>query len=319
MRKIFTLFIAALCCATMVNATEGALPGAFTINANGDKIQFSQGNLQYRASDNLWRFAENQWDIIGDGNTNISATYNGFIDLFGWGTGEAPTTAGKTDGYPYFSDWGINCISNGGNHANLWRTPTMDEWTYLIHSRTDAENLFALATVNSIHGFILLPDNWKLPNGSILHTATEKGMVWNNEREQYEVNYEDYRNIYKDNIYTYDEWKVIEAAGAVFLPSAGGRSNTSVGLIGEECLYWSASPNGMSNAYLFAVTNKFIKPAEKNERYLGYSVRLVQPYDEHQSIDKTSLESKSVKCIKDGQLYIKRNGRTYNAQGAEVK
>ena len=66
--RIFTLFITVLCCAGLANATEGALPGGFTINANGDKIQFSKGNLQYNAmlgthatadgtAQGTWRFA----------------------------------------------------------------------------------------------------------------------------------------------------------------------------------------------------------------------------------------------------------------------
>ena len=58
-------------------------PKAFTINANGDKIFFSQGNLQYQASTNTWRFAEHQYDLIGSDNSNISSTYSGWIDLFG--------------------------------------------------------------------------------------------------------------------------------------------------------------------------------------------------------------------------------------------
>ena len=49
MKKLFFLFVAVLCCTLTIQATEGALPGAFTINANGDKIQFSRGNLEFNA------------------------------------------------------------------------------------------------------------------------------------------------------------------------------------------------------------------------------------------------------------------------------
>ena len=56
MRKIFTLLVAAMCYATMF-ATEGALNGRFTINADGDQIVFSKGNLQYVGT---WQFATNQ-------------------------------------------------------------------------------------------------------------------------------------------------------------------------------------------------------------------------------------------------------------------
>ena len=87
---------------TEVNPGEvpvGAISGKFTINANGDQVYFSQGNLQYQASTNTWRFAENQWNYVGgdefnqhygnvegSSNNEISSTYSGWIDLFGWGT-----------------------------------------------------------------------------------------------------------------------------------------------------------------------------------------------------------------------------------------
>ena len=29
------------------------------------QVHFSQGNLQYQASTNTWRFAEMQWDFVG--------------------------------------------------------------------------------------------------------------------------------------------------------------------------------------------------------------------------------------------------------------
>ena len=38
---------------------DGMLPGAFSVSAT-QQVHFSQGNLQYRASTNSWRFAEHQ-------------------------------------------------------------------------------------------------------------------------------------------------------------------------------------------------------------------------------------------------------------------
>ena len=88
---------------TTINVTswpDGLLPGTFSVSAV-KKVRFSQGNLQYCASSNIWRFAESQWDYVGSQNPlhgnpcgtvtgsdngNISQTYNGWIDLFGWGT-----------------------------------------------------------------------------------------------------------------------------------------------------------------------------------------------------------------------------------------
>ena len=51
------------------------------------RVVFSPGNLQYNASTDTWRFALHQWEYIGETNKNIlSKTYDGWIDLFGWGT-----------------------------------------------------------------------------------------------------------------------------------------------------------------------------------------------------------------------------------------
>ena len=101
----------------------GAVDGKFSINASGDKVYFSQGNLQWSATNGgttptthavadggtapgTWRFG-NPWDFVGgtygitgynpDGepwlgsiagsnNCLASSTYTGWMDLFSWGT-----------------------------------------------------------------------------------------------------------------------------------------------------------------------------------------------------------------------------------------
>ena len=77
---------------------EGKLLGAFTINSNGDQIVFSKGNLQYHCTNHVWQFATNQYDMIGDDNANISDSYDGWIDLFGYGTGNNPTLVSTSYG-----------------------------------------------------------------------------------------------------------------------------------------------------------------------------------------------------------------------------
>lgn len=73
-------------------SVEGCLSGRFSVSADR-QVSFSKGNLQYQASTNTWRFAENQYDYIGEDNKNISPTYSGWIDLFGWGTSGYDNTA----------------------------------------------------------------------------------------------------------------------------------------------------------------------------------------------------------------------------------
>ena len=100
---------------------EGTLSGLFSVSVS-KQVHFSQGNLQYQASSNTWRFAEHQHDCIGDANENMSPNYSGWIDLFVWGTGEREPTLMLAN-YGTFKDWGVNAISNGGNQANNgWRT-----------------------------------------------------------------------------------------------------------------------------------------------------------------------------------------------------
>ena len=124
------------------------------------KVEFAKGNLQYQASTNTWRFAEHPWDYVGDYNKDVSPTYNGWIDIFGWGSGNDPIqTSHARKYYKVFNDWGNNNIINGdGKH---WRTLTKDEWDYVLKKRpTDSGIRFVCASVCGIEGVIILPDNW---------------------------------------------------------------------------------------------------------------------------------------------------------------
>ena len=74
-------------------AENGILPGIFSVS-DSTTVRFSQGNLQYQASTNTWRFAEHQIDVVGN-NIYIShsAEYDKWIDLFGWATSGFDNTA----------------------------------------------------------------------------------------------------------------------------------------------------------------------------------------------------------------------------------
>ena len=83
-------------------------------------IKFANGNVQYHCTQHKWRFAEHQYDYIGADNANISDSYNGWIDLFGYGTSGVnySPTLHTTNNADYASgditntdnDWGINEI-----------------------------------------------------------------------------------------------------------------------------------------------------------------------------------------------------------------
>ena len=217
--------------------TPGKLPGEFTINADGRKVNFSQGNLQYQASTDTWCFAEHQYDMIGSGNANISDSYTGWIDLFGWGTGNNPTNSSDINSdYSTFTDWGANVISNGGNAANMWRTLTKDEWVYLFANHTKG-----WSTVNGVNGYVIRPDG--------VNTAVAAS-------------------------YTDEEWAVEEAAGSVFLPAANSRGGTTYnnGSWGD---YWSSTPYNSNDAYYLYFAWDQLNPSASSGRFGGRSVRLV--------------------------------------------
>ena len=146
------------------NATAKGI-GVFSVSYS-KQVTFSKGNLQYHPANDEWRFAENQTDYIGDANSNCSSTYNGWLDLFGWSSSATnfgvSTSRDDADYSSSFVDWGTNKI--GADAPNTWRTLTKDEWNYLRHDRTNADDLVGVAQVNGVNGLILLPDNWTCPH-----------------------------------------------------------------------------------------------------------------------------------------------------------
>ena len=280
-----------------INTPVGFVDGLFAVS-DFQQVYFSQGNLQYQASTNTWRFAEHQWDYVGtqtpDGegrwggtvngsdNLEISQNYSGWIDLFGWGTSGYNHGAvcyqpwsnigGNNYYYAYGdmeynlndqtgqADWGYNAISNGGNTENSgWRTLTNQEWYYVTNLRTG--NRYAGAIVNGVKGLILLPDNWSTSIYPLNHI--------NNSYMGFDI-----------NIVTGDDWtNIFEANGAVFLPT-GGRFelnwNTLEG-IGSHGYYWSASAvsDWYSGVFLFSIGDVGGGVGQFN-RHNHHSVRLVR-------------------------------------------
>ena len=218
-------------------APSGVLGGKFTVNAGGGQVSFSQGNLQYQASTQTWRFAPNQYDMIGSDNANISDSYTGWIDLLGWGTGNNPTNSStNNDDYSTCTDWGVNAISNGGNTADLWRTLSKDEWVYFFANHTKG-----WSNVNGVNGYVIRPDG--------ISTAVAAS-------------------------YTSSEWAVEESAGSVFLPAACSRGGTTFnpGAWGD---YWSSTPYNSIDAYYLYFHQGGQNPSSNSGRFGGRSVRLV--------------------------------------------
>lgn len=233
--------------------------------------------------------------VFGSDNFYISSTYIGWIDLFGWGTSgwnngnvyyqpydyeelsvwnayDYGYGYGPTDGTSYRfnltgtyanADWGIhNSIINGGNMPSQWRTLTIEEWNYLINSRTTSSGIrFAKGVVNGVNGFILLPDDW---NSSVFTLNY--------------INRED--AVFATNVINASDWETIEFNGAVFLPAAGGRGKTIINYVGTHGEYWSTTYNNndenCAGAYSVHFGEYDLNTYYGLYRAGGISVRLVQ-------------------------------------------
>ena len=246
---------------TTLQYMQGVITAKYSVSET-KHVYFSRGNLQYNASTNKYRFAENQLDYIGSDNANISSSYNGWIDLFGWGTGNNPTNVSNTNSsYSSFIDWGTKPISNGGNQANKWRTLTNDEWNFLMFNRTTASGIrFAKATVNGVKGVIILPDDWSMSYYTLSSTNSMDA-------------------VYSVNTITLSNWtNMFEAHGAVFLPAAGNRIGTTVGNVNMTGGYWSSSFTGTDIANVLMVNDNNLN-VEHIPRCYGISVRLVSAFE----------------------------------------
>lgn len=246
---------------TFTDETAGSSQkvGKFSISAT-QQIAFSSGNLQYHPLNNQWRFAESQIDGVGDANANISPTYDGWVDLFCWGTGDEPTRiVTNNNAYLNFVDWGTNSI--GTDTANTWRTMSADEWNYILSYRPNAAALNGIAHINGVNGLVLLPDDW----------IAIEGMTFNNgayghwSRDYYAVH----------NTFTLEQWQQMEAAGAIFLPAVGYRQGNSIYASGSKGYYWTTSPNGGCGPITLEFSAKEII-TNSSYRYSGLSIRLIK-------------------------------------------
>ena len=255
----------------------------FTV-ADGKKVYFSKGNLQYNPKQNQWKFADNQYDYIGgtvggtpignvagSTNTNVAGPW---IDLFGWGMWLSsngnddinPTNTSKdyqeylpsikTDGETFTGKSAIGAewtTLTGGNNG---------EWKYLFNSRKDKNEalLYGVGTVAGVNGVILFPDGWTYPT-NLSESSTSEANFTSGTSDW-------------SNSYTAADWANMEANGAVFLPAAGNRVVTGVSDVGSKGYYWSSSAYSESDACNL-IFGKVSQGAYI--RFYGLSVRLVRP------------------------------------------
>lgn len=309
-----------------VNSVE-IINGVFS-TAEGKIVAFSKGNLQYRPSDGKWRFAEHQYDYVGGDVTTGTATthsgnvrnstnnpmitgsdgtkrdmtdaerrsYNGWLDLFGWGTSgidpengnlyqpwettkstaDAPVKYGPATDLTRTNDWGVNIRAfeyfRPKEVDGEFRSLSADEWTYLLNTRiTKSGHRWFTGTLKwgpntgeNTKGHFLLPDKF----------------VWH---ESYGKEPTDAQYDHVTTDYTVDNtigarFDKLEAAGVVFIPYAGRRDGTAMFELGDALHLWTRSIDDATAGTAKCVEclgtgNSVSVSAVPGEK--GFSVRLV--------------------------------------------
>ena len=241
------------------------LDGEFSVS-DTKKVRFTSGNLQYVNYGKYWQIAAHQYDCIGNGQC-----YQG-RDLFGWGDLTGSNASVNNADYLWTEDWGSLFDDDGLSLRTLKR----NEWAYLLGYKDDephrpnADNLISVAMVGLINGIVLLPDNWVTPEGLHFKAGSEYSHYL----------YGSYSAV---NSYTLDEWQVMEAAGAVFLPFTGGKkyydNSVAVDGYGYGGYYWSSSVYDLAKAWFVYFYSNASRSIYHENKYEDYAVRLVMDVD----------------------------------------
>ncbi len=290
------------------------LPGKFTVNADGKQVTFSKGEMEYNRSKDLFQVASNQWEERAGSNQWFADTTNiNWFDLFGWGTGDDLMKYDTLNSaYPAFTDWGTKDIRNIACAPGTLRTLSADEWDYILNSRPDAANKRTIGGIIQMvehedtifmKGAILLPDEFEMPEG--LHMNMNA-------------------TTYRTNIYMPKDWARLEANGAVYFPLNAYRNGLKV--LDEKSStptaghYWTSTADGDANAKAIKIDeNGWV--IESAPRAYGMGVRLVKDVENPQGIEdiKVKETGKAEKVLYNGQLYIIRDGKVFNATGVQIR
>lgn len=268
---------------------------AFSVSAT-KKVRFAPGNLQAITTDLgatwTWKFAEHQYDIIGNNAANtaingvMTVSTNGTVDMFGYvgksvsaekdcyGINNSTTAADYGTKYAedLKHDWGELAI--GSYSAGTWRSLIWEEVNYLVSSRTvSSTNLpegtnssaakYVKATVCGVKGMILFPDKYIHPDGITVTGASSKTYNGTSGYDKFVVAADAY-------------WKKMADAGAVFLPAAGVRIGTNVSEIGTTGCYWTKSGYASYDTSYFLYFTAGYCEYSSRDRQNGCAVRLVR-------------------------------------------
>ena len=295
--------------------------GYFSVSPT-QQVIFSPGNLQWSytngGSDSTthiingsgynggtWRFAPNQYDIIGADNVNALGDtvmvgnqwnqkpintknygYQGWIDLFAWGG------SGYGDSRPYYYsqhiynsntvyycenstlgnyDWGaFNVIYNPKTQTydpyGTWRVMDTNEWHYLLYTRGSGEDTCRFSLVE-----VELPSNIIVFGMMIYPDGTSKAEITSilSDIQNNEINTS---NKYHNNL-TESQFRQFEALGCAFLPGAGkmryAQYDYQFDYQSTNGHYWTnqAHPNNNYATGLYVIDGGFKPSLKPNVNY----------------------------------------------------
>lgn len=243
--------------------------GKFSINNGGQAVRFASGNLQYRASDGMWRFAVHQYDSIGNyaGNTTASGrdTQSAWIDLFGYGCNGVDngqnayqpwaTSQINSDYYDDAlidsnSDWGaVYSLQEGGS----WRSLSVSEMVYILFGRNYA-NRWAYCTIDGNLNLAIFPDGYDNAYGFL------------------NVHGYDPSNITAINVP--DDYESLTSLGVVFLPITGYRNDVNINSP-YQGFYWISDGSVVFN---IQSSSTIYCSIDRDNYFHGRAVRLVTTY-----------------------------------------
>ncbi|MCQ2975726.1 MAG: hypothetical protein MJ211_13070 [Bacteroidales bacterium] len=251
------------------NSEPGTLSGLYSVSES-QQVKFSSGNLQYDVTAKVWKFADNQWNVLGSKNNELDNNREGFtgvIDLFSIGSADN-ATLDESEAEHQFNEWGKNPIANASNKPNEWRTLSAKEMEYVFMKRPNAMQLIYPATIDTIKGIVLLPDNYTINKSKVFIMKESDYKGWSS------IDLINSDSLFVANKYTYDEFKTLEQeVGAVFFPF-GGQKFTRI-KDNVDGGYWTTG-NDRGASYC-SLTNRSVWPDRGcSSDCFRFSVRLVK-------------------------------------------
>lgn len=178
-----------------VNRAGYSVSGGFSVEASKVKY-FSPGNLAQDYKDKDYVFVHDQFATVGAYNNHKIYLQNkkADIDLFGH------THINAVNTNIIFTFWPNNQYYY--EPTGTWNCPTHTHFDYILNHRTSVSNRFAKIKIDSKRGLILFPDVFNMPTW-ISFTNMNRHST-------------DFSDVVS-NI----QWKLLEASGAIFLPTTG--------------------------------------------------------------------------------------------------